>query len=152
MPLYTISVLGFAMFDMDTGDAAARYNFLATCLIAAMAMLYVSLRASLVPRYSYRKLMGCFLSVCIPAQTDESHSWRQVCCRNLDGGALYQVIGSSLPKTDFLTKIDKIVVLSIGTLVLQGLMTKVSKTVHIRSGQQAADELDMIFFVSLLVM
>ena len=92
------------------------------------------------------------LLVSLPAQTDESHSWRQVCCHNLDGGALYQVVGSSLPKTDFLTKIDKIVVLSIGTLVLQGLMTKVSKTVHIRSGQQAADELDMIFFVSLLVM
>ena len=60
-------------------------------------------------------------------------------------------VGASLPKTDFLTKIDIVIVLTIVSLALTGLAVLVIAKVHEDAGARTAKRWNRIVEVTLIV-
>jgi competence protein ComGC len=60
-------------------------------------------------------------------------------------------VGASLPKTDFLTKIDIVIVLTIVSLALTGLAVLVIAKVHEDAGAKTAERWNRIVEVTLIV-
>ena len=61
------------------------------------------------------------------------------------------VVGASLPKTDFLTKIDTVIVLTTLSLAFTGLASLILAKVHKSAGQEAAERWNLILEVGLIV-
>ena len=61
------------------------------------------------------------------------------------------VVGEALPKTDFLTKIDKIIVLTTVSLVGGGLSSLVISLTHTQYGVKAATSLNTVTEVCLIL-
>jgi hypothetical protein len=66
--------------------------------------------------------------------------------------AMLYVVGDSLPKTHFLTRVDKLIVSTIMTISLSGLLSRLIFSVHQRQGKEVAEKLNQWIEVSLVAL
>jgi hypothetical protein len=76
----------------------------------------------------------------------------QVMTAFLAAFAMLYVVGAALPKTDFLTKIDTVIVLTTVSLAFTGLASSALAQVHHDSGEEVAKQCNLILVASLISM
>jgi hypothetical protein len=63
--------------------------------------------------------------------------------------AMLYVVGEALPKTHFLTRVDKLIVSTIGTISLSGLLSRIMYHIHLAQGTAVAQEWNLWIETSL---
>jgi hypothetical protein len=134
------------MIDEEESDAAgAQTTHLRIEIHLARNSIFYFWKA-LMPLYLLTSLSFCLFAF---ATDDIEARFSIISTYFLAAFAMLYVVGESLPKTDFLTKIDQVIVITTASLAFNGAATAIINMVHQQHGARTANEWNTIICIGL---